>query len=156
MASVNKVILVGNLGSDPEVRYFDGGAVVAKFNIATSEAYTNRNGERVEQTEWHRIEVWNKTAQIAEKYLKKGNQVYIEGSIRSETWVDKEGQQRNGITIRATNMTLLGGVPSGNSSSSATTTASSSGTTFETQPSSPSPISPALSATPTEEDELPF
>jgi single-strand DNA-binding protein len=90
MAGVNKVILVGNLGGDPEVRYFDGGAIVAKFNIATSESYTNRNGEKVEQTEWHRIEVWNKTAQIAEKYLKKGNQVYIEGSIRSETWVDKE------------------------------------------------------------------
>jgi single-strand DNA-binding protein len=155
MASVNKVILVGNLGSDPEVRYFDGGAVVAKFNIATSEAYTNRNGERVEQTEWHRIEVWNKTAQIAEKYLKKGNQVYIEGSIRSETWTDKEGQQRNGITIRATNMTLLGGNPS-NSASVSTNVSPTTGTTFETQPSSPSPISPALSATSTEEDELPF
>ena len=156
MASVNKVILVGNLGSDPEVRYFDGGAIVAKFNIATSEAYTNRNGERVEQTEWHRIEVWNKTAQIAEKYLKKGNQVYIEGSIRSETWVDKEGQQRNGITIRATNMTLLGSGPSNNAPASGTSAPATAATNFETQPSSPSPISPALSASSTDEDDLPF
>ncbi len=154
MAGVNKVILVGNLGSDPEVRYFDGGAIVAKFNIATSEAYTNRNGERVEQTEWHRIEVWNKTAQIAEKYLKKGNQVYIEGSIRSESWVDKEGQQRNGITIRATNMTLLGGNPgSGTSAPPANPPLAS----YDSKPADPSPVSPALSAdSNNDDDDLPF
>lgn len=154
MAGVNKVILVGNLGGDPEVRYFDGGAVVAKFNIATSESYTNRNGEKVEQTEWHRIEVWNKTAQIAEKYLKKGNQVYIEGSIRSETWVDKEGQQRNGITIRATNMTLLGGNPSGAGAGAASSNQPL--TSYDSKPSGPSPISPALAADNNEDDDLPF
>lgn len=109
MAGVNKVILVGNLGSDPEVRYFDNGGVVAKFNIATTESYQNKNGERVEQTEWHRIELWEGLAKVAEKYLKKGNQVYVEGRLRTDTWTDKEGQQRTGVTIRANSMTLLGG-----------------------------------------------
>lgn len=107
MAGVNKVILIGNLGGDPEIRYLDGGSVVARFNIATTEAYTNRNGERVEQTEWHRVELWDNLAKIAEQYLRKGNQVYIEGKLRSETWQDKDGVQRTGVRIRATNMTLL-------------------------------------------------
>lgn len=110
--SVNKVILIGNLGSDPEVRYLESGSAVAKFNIATTESYTNKNGERVDNTEWHRIELWEGLAKVAEKYLKKGNQVYIEGRIRTDTWTDKEGQQRTGVTIRANSMTLLGG-PSG-------------------------------------------
>jgi single-strand DNA-binding protein len=107
--SVNKVILIGNLGSDPEVRYLESGSAVAKFNIATTESYTNKNGERVDNTEWHRIELWEGLAKVAEKYLKKGNQVYIEGRIRTDTWTDKEGQQRTGVTIRANSMTLLGG-----------------------------------------------
>lgn len=111
--SVNKVILIGNLGSDPEVRYLESGSAVAKFNIATTETYTNKNGERVDNTEWHRIELWEGLAKVAEKYLKKGNQVYIEGRIRTDTWTDKEGQQRTGVTIRANSMTLLGG-PSSN------------------------------------------
>ncbi|GAA4458612.1 hypothetical protein GCM10023189_31150 [Nibrella saemangeumensis] len=109
MAGVNKVILVGNLGSDPEVRYLDGGSVVARFNIATSESYTNRNGERVEQTEWHKIELWDNLAKIAEQYLRKGNQVYIEGKLKTETWQDKDGAQRTGVRVRATSMQLLGG-----------------------------------------------
>ena len=107
MAGVNKVILIGNLGSDPEIKYLDGGSVVARFNIATTEAYTNRNGERVEQTEWHRVELWDNLAKISEQYLRKGNQVYIEGKLRSETWQDKDGVQRTGVRVRATNMTLL-------------------------------------------------
>jgi single-strand DNA-binding protein len=115
MAGVNKVILLGNLGSDPEVKYLDSGSVVATFNIATSEAYNNKNGERVEQTEWHRIELWDNLAKTAEKYLKKGNQVYVEGKIKTETWTDKEGQPKSGIRIRATSMTLVGGRSSGGS-----------------------------------------
>ncbi|MGN7886679.1 single-stranded DNA-binding protein [Dyadobacter endophyticus] len=114
--SVNKVILIGNLGSDPEVRYLESGSAVAKFNIATTETYTNKNGERVDNTEWHRIELWEGLAKVAEKYLKKGNQVYIEGRIRTDTWTDKEGQQRTGVTIRANSMTLLGGPAGGGSS----------------------------------------
>jgi single-strand DNA-binding protein len=109
MAGVNKVILLGNLGSDPEVRHLENGSAVARFNIATSENYTNRNGERVEQTEWHRIELWDNLAKIAEQYLKKGNTVYIEGKLRTETWTDKEGKQREGKTVRANTMQLVGG-----------------------------------------------
>jgi single-strand DNA-binding protein len=109
MAGVNKVILLGNLGSDPEVRYLENGSAVARFNIATSESYTNRNGEKIEQTEWHRIELWDNLAKIAEQYLRKGNQVYIEGKLRTETWVDKEGKQREGKTVRGTALTLIGG-----------------------------------------------
>lgn len=112
--SVNKVILIGNLGSDPEVRYLESGSAVAKFNIATTESYTNKSGERVDNTEWHRIELWEGLAKVAEKYLKKGNQVYIEGRIRTDNWTDKEGQQRSGVTIRANSMTLLGGPASSN------------------------------------------
>ena len=109
MAGVNKVILVGNLGSDPEVRHLSNGSVVANFNIATSESYTNRNGEKVTQTEWHRIEMWEGLAKIAEQYLKKGRTVFIEGKIRTENWQDQEGNNRTTTRIRAQNMQLLGG-----------------------------------------------
>jgi single-strand DNA-binding protein len=108
MAGVNKVILIGNLGADPEMKYLEGGSVIARFNMATSETYT-RNGERITQTEWHRIELWDNLAKIAEQYLKKGDTVYIEGKIRTEEWQDKEGNNRTTMRIRGTNMTLLGG-----------------------------------------------
>lgn len=108
MAGVNKVILIGNLGADPEVRHFEGGNVVANFNIATSETYT-KNGEKVTQTEWHRIEVWESLARVAEQYLKKGNTVYIEGKIRTESWQDKDGNTRYTTKIRANSLTMLGG-----------------------------------------------
>ncbi|WP_080059269.1 single-stranded DNA-binding protein [Spirosoma aerolatum] len=108
MASLNKMIIIGNLGADPEVRYLDGGAVVATFNVATTEKFTNRNGEKVEQTEWFRIELWNEQAKVAEKYLKKGNSVYVEGRLRTETWTDKEGKERTSLRVRANTMQLLG------------------------------------------------
>lgn len=108
MAGINKVILIGNLGADPEMKYLEGGSVVARFNIATSETYT-RNGERITQTEWHRIELWDNLAKIAEQYLKKGDTTYVEGKIRTEEWVDKEGNNRTTMRIRGTNLTLLGG-----------------------------------------------
>ena len=108
MASLNKMTLIGNLGADPEVRYLDGGAVVATFNVATTEKYTNRNGEKVEQTEWFRVELWNEQAKVAEKYLKKGNSVYVEGRLRTELWTDKEGKERTSLRVRANTMQLLG------------------------------------------------
>jgi single-strand DNA-binding protein len=108
MASLNKMTIIGNLGADPEVRYLDGGAVVAQFNVATTEKYTNRNGEKVEQTEWFRVELWNEQAKVAEKYLKKGNPVYIEGRLRTEVWTDKEGKERTSLRVRASTMQLLG------------------------------------------------
>lgn len=108
MASLNKMTIIGNLGADPEVRYLDGGAVVATFNVATTEKYTNRNGEKVEQTEWFRVELWNEQAKVAEKYLKKGNSVYVEGRLRTELWTDKEGKERTSLRVRANTMQLLG------------------------------------------------
>lgn len=106
--SLNKVMLIGNLGRDPEVRYLDNNKVVATFTIATNENYTDKNGERRTETEWHRVEMWDQLAKIAEKYLKKGNAVYVEGRIKTENWKDKEGNERTDKKIRVTSMTLLG------------------------------------------------
>ena len=116
MAGVNKVILVGNLGADPEIRHLESGSKVANISIATSENYTNRNGERVEQTEWHRVELWDRLAELCEQYLSKGRTVYIEGKIKTNTYQDKEGVTRYDKKIRATNMTFVGGKNEGSDS----------------------------------------
>ncbi|MBI71944.1 MAG: single-stranded DNA-binding protein [Candidatus Marinimicrobia bacterium] len=108
MAGVNKVILVGNLGKDPEVRYLDSGVAVANFSLATTENYKNKQGEKVSQTEWHNIVLWRGLAEVAEKWLKKGSSVYIEGKIRTNKWEDKEGNTRYNTEILADNMTMLG------------------------------------------------
>ena len=108
MAGINKVILVGNVGKDPEVRYLEGGTAVAKFSLATSESYTNKEGTRVDQTEWHNIVLWRKLAEIAEKFVRKGSQIYIEGKIKSRSWEDKEGNKRYTTEIIGDSMTLLG------------------------------------------------
>src|SRR3974390_2326754 len=107
--SVNKVILVGRLGRDPETRYASGGQAVANFSVATDESYKDRNGERQKRTEWHKIVVWGKQAEIAQQYLKKGSLVFIEGRIQSREWQDKEGQKRTSFEIVATNFRMLGG-----------------------------------------------
>ena len=107
--SVNKVILVGRLGRDPETRYTGGGQAVANFSIATDETYKDRNGERQKRTEWHKIVVWGKQAEIAQQYLKKGSLVFIEGRIQSREWQDKEGQKRTAFEIVANNFRMLGG-----------------------------------------------
>jgi single-strand DNA-binding protein len=107
--SVNKVILVGRLGRDPETRFTSGGQAVANFSLATDESYKDRNGERQKRTEWHKIVVWGKQAEIAQQYLKKGSLVFIEGRIQSREWQDKEGQKRTSFEIVATNFRMLGG-----------------------------------------------
>lgn len=109
MAGVNKVILVGNLGKDPQVRYLDSGVAVANFSLATTENYKNKEGERVSQTEWHNVVLWRGLAEVAEKYLKKGASVYVEGRIRTRKWEDKEGVTRYSTEILGDNMTMLGG-----------------------------------------------
>lgn len=117
MAGVNKVILVGNLGADPEIRHLTSGATVANFNIATSETYKDRQtGERREQTEWHRVVLWRGLAEIAEKYLKKGSKVYIEGKLRTRSWEDQGGQKRYTTEVHGDNMTMLDGRSEGQSS----------------------------------------
>ena len=122
MAGVNKVILLGNLGKDPEVRYLDNGVAVANFSLATTENYKNKSGERVSQTEWHNIVLWRGLAEVAEKYLKKGASVYVEGKIKTRKWEDKEGNARYNTEILADNMTMLGGKPSQDDSQSSSST----------------------------------
>lgn len=107
MSGINKVILVGNLGKDPEVRHLEGGAVVAKFPLATSETYKTKEGQRVDQTEWHNVVMWRGLAESAEKYLRKGSLVYLEGKIRTRSWDDKEGNKRYATEIIADTMTML-------------------------------------------------
>jgi len=108
MASVNKVILVGNLGRDPEVRYTQSGTAVANFTLATNEVWNDKAGAKQERTEWHRIVVWGKQAEIAREYLSKGKQVYIEGSIQTRQWDDKEGNKRTTTEIKANRVIFLG------------------------------------------------
>lgn len=107
--AVNKVMLIGNLGRDPEIRYTTNGQAVANFTLATTERYTDREGERQENTEWHRIVAWGRLAEICGEYLTKGRMVYIEGSIRTRSWEDKEGNTRYTTEIVARNMQMLGG-----------------------------------------------
>jgi len=107
MAGVNKVILVGNLGKDPEVRHLEGGATVANFPLATTENYKDKNGNRQEQTEWHNIVVWRGLADVAEKYLKKGMTIYMEGKLRTRSWDDKEGNKRYTTEVVGETFTIL-------------------------------------------------
>ena len=116
--SVNKVILIGNLGADPEVRSLTSGAKVARIRIATSESYTNKEGERVTNTEWHSVNLWRGLADIAEKYLTKGSSVYIEGRLRTRSYDHKDGVTRYVTEIEGDNMTMLGGRNDSNNSSS--------------------------------------
>ncbi|SVC89090.1 uncharacterized protein METZ01_LOCUS341944 [marine metagenome] len=122
MAGVNKVILIGNLGKDPEVRYLDSGVAVANFSLATTESYKNKEGERISQTEWHNVVLWRGLAEVAEKWLKKGSSVYIEGKIRNRKWEDKDGNTRYTTEILADNMTMLGKKNAGASETSESTT----------------------------------
>lgn len=108
MAGVNKVILVGNLGRDPEVRYTKSGQAVASFSLATSEKWKGKDGNDEENTEWHRIVAWGKLGEIFGEYLEKGKQVYIEGKLQTREWDDKDGNKRSTTEIVAHNMTMLG------------------------------------------------
>ena len=108
MASVNKVILVGNLGRDPEMRYLPSGEAVANLAIATTDKYKDKTGQMVEQTEWHRVSFFGRTAEVCGQYLKKGSQVYVEGSIRTRKYTDKEGVERTAYEIRGDRMQMLG------------------------------------------------
>ncbi|MDG2334663.1 MAG: single-stranded DNA-binding protein [Myxococcota bacterium] len=110
MAGINKVILIGNLGRDPELRYTQSGQPVATFSIATSENWTDKtSGEKVEKTEWHRIVVWGRTAELCSQYLAKGRTAYIEGRLQTRDWEDKEGQKRSTTEINAQTVQFLGG-----------------------------------------------
>ena len=113
MASVNKVIIIGNLGRDPEMRYLPSGDAVANLRIATTDKFKDRNGDMQESTEWHSVAFFGKTAEICGQYLKKGSQVYVEGSLRTRKWQDKDGNDRYTTEIRGDRMQMLGGRGSG-------------------------------------------
>jgi single-strand DNA-binding protein len=136
---VNKVILVGNLGKDPEVISFDGGVKKASFSLATTEVYRTRDGQDMEQTEWHNVVLWRGLAEVAEKYLRKGSQIYVEGRIKSRSY-EKDGQKRYITEIECDNLTMLGNKNSSDFSSS----------------NERSTSSPAAPAVPAPEDDLPF
>lgn len=109
MASVNKVIIVGNLGRDPETRYLPSGEAVTNISVATTDTWKDKaSGEKKEQTEWHRISFFGRLAEVAGEYLKKGSQVYVEGQLRTRKWTDKEGKERYTTEIRADTMQMLG------------------------------------------------
>jgi len=109
MGSVNKVILVGNLGRDAELRYTPGGAAVATLNLATTEVWNDRNSQRQEKTEWHRVVLWGKQAESLQEYLTKGKQIYVEGRLQTRQWDDKDGNKRYTTEIKCDRVTLLGG-----------------------------------------------
>jgi single-strand DNA-binding protein len=137
MASVNKAILIGNLGADPDLRYTPGGQAVASFSIATTERFKNKEGEQQERTEWHNIVCWGRQAEIANEYLKKGSPVYIEGRIQTRSYDDKDGIKRYRTEIVTRQMQLLGGRPQ-------------AGQQKETSTSQPD------KGTPVDDDDLPF
>ncbi|MCH7675563.1 single-stranded DNA-binding protein [candidate division KSB1 bacterium] len=105
--SVNKVILIGNLGSDPELKYTPSGAAVTNFNVATNEVWNDKDGNKQERTEWHRVVLWRKLAEIAGEYLKKGSKIYLEGRLQTRSWEDKDGVKRYTTEVVADNMTML-------------------------------------------------
>ena len=107
--SVNKVILVGRLGQDPEIKYTPSGAAVCNFTLATSESWADKSGQKQEKTEWHRVVVWGKLAELCNQYLAKGRQAYLEGSLQTRSWDDKQGQKRYTTEINARTVQFLGG-----------------------------------------------
>ena len=117
MGSVNKVILVGNLGRDAEVRYTPGGAAVSRFSIATTEVWNDKSGQRQERTEWHNIDLWGKQAESLSEYLVKGKQVYVEGRLQTDEYTDKDGVKRKSTKVRCERVVLLGSAGGGRSGS---------------------------------------
>ena len=152
MAGVNKVILVGHLGRDPELRYTQNGQAVANFSLATSESYSKRDGEREERTEWHRIVAWGRLAEICGEYLSKGRQIYIEGRIQTREWEDREGEKRRTTEIVAREMQMLGRRGEINTSYDDSGTSASDTSASSTTPSSTA----ADPGTPPPDDDIPF
>ena len=131
MAGVKKVILVGNLGKDPELKYLEGNIARANFSIATSEYHKDKNGNKVEQTEWHNIVVWRSMAESAEKLLKKGTQIYLEGKLQTRQWIDKDGNKRNITEVVGESFLVLQRKENTNSANPSTTDENSSNVNFD-------------------------
>lgn len=157
MKSLNRVTLIGRLGKDPEIQKFDSGVTKASFSLATSESYVGKDGSRVEQTEWHNIVLWRQLADIAEKYLRKGKLVYLEGRLRTRSWEDKDAHKRYITEIEAGSLIMLDGVKSdetGNNMANNSTNSRNESSGNQNQPVSSfddQPLTPA-----DENDDLPF
>ena len=152
MASVNKVILIGNLGADPEVRYLPSGDAVANLRIATTENWKDKSGEKQERTEWHRVSFFGRQAETCGEYLRKGSSVYIEGSLQTRKWQNKEGQDQYSTEIRGDRMQMLGGRSGSNSFEVMERDESAS----PPRQSSPTPSRPASSNINDLDDDIPF
>jgi single-strand DNA-binding protein len=150
MGSVNKVILVGNLGRDAELRYTPGGAAVATLNMATAEIWNDKAGQRQEKTEWHRVVLWGKTAESLNEYLTKGKQIYVEGRLQTRQWDDKDGNKRYTTEIRGDRIVLLGGGGGGGRGASGGGSRADSGGDYGG--GAPAPDSSA----PLTDDDIPF
>jgi single-strand DNA-binding protein len=146
MAGVNKVIILGNLGLDPEIRTLESGAKLARLRIATSESYTTKDGQKVENTEWHSVTVWRQLADIAEKYLAKGRQVYIEGKLQTRSWKAEDGSDRYATEIVGERLQLIGGRPENTDNSTQNRPASQTAQT----------TAPQTSDSSSDDDDLPF
>lgn len=146
---VNKVILIGNVGADPEVRYLDGGVAVANLRLATTERYRNKNGENVDQTEWHNIVLWRGLAEVVEKYVRKGMRLYIEGRLRTRSWDDQNGAKRYTTEIYADNMQMLSRADGSDNGGSASRS-------YNAPAAAVSPSPAAQTTVPDDNDDLPF
>ncbi len=159
MRDVNKVILIGRLGKDPDIVNFESGTKKGSFPLATGESYTDRNGQRVDHTEWHNIVVWRRLAEIVEQYLKKGDPVYIEGKLRTRSYDDREGNKKYITEIEVLNLSMLGSRSDSSSGSSTSTEAASASTTPATEPAKQDENSNDASKDaeePAYDDDLPF
>jgi single-strand DNA-binding protein len=148
MGSVNKVILVGNLGRDAELRYTPGGAAVSKFSLATTEVWNDKGGQRQERTEWHNIDLWGKQAETLSEYLVKGKQVYVEGRLQTDEYTDKEGNKRKSTKVRCDRVVLLGGGGGGRGGGMSRAGGEETGRTGS--------AAPEPSAEPITDDDIPF
>jgi single-strand DNA-binding protein len=153
--SVNKVILLGNLGKDPEVKYTPSGTAVAKITVATNERFKDKDGQWQDRTEWHNVVLWQRLAEIAGEYLKKGGKVYIEGKLQTRSWEDKQSGQKKYMTeIVANDLVLLGGRGEGSSESGSYSRSSSGGNNFDQRAPEQEPAS-AMSS-PISDEDIPF
>jgi single-strand DNA-binding protein len=154
MGSVNKVILVGNLGRDIEMRYTPGGSAVGKLRIATTDTWTDKNsGQRQERTEWHSVDLWGRQAEVLQEYLLKGRQIYVEGSLRTRQWEDRDGNKRYSTDVRADRVVLLGGRGSGDAEGSGRRDDGNAGRGESSAPPDNGPPSGGPDLT---EDDIPF
>jgi single-strand DNA-binding protein len=153
--SLNKVMLIGNLGKDPEVKYTPSGTPVAKLTLATNERFKDKDGQWADRTEWHNIVLWQRLAEIAGEYLKKGSKVYIEGRLQTRSWDDKQTNQKRYMTeVVANDLLLLGGRGEGGDFGGSSRSAAAGGNNFDQRTPEPEPV--AAAATPISDEDIPF